>query len=272
MRSQKYKAQPTLSAEIIQAVEKYGTPKSGKGYIVALSPNSGNFVRMLVEQELRDRLMEMGWSIGKSIREVFGKAQQEEDLILCDDNIVSGSQAECQFLAWFNIPRDEWEPNQRSEHGIEDDALDERDLNLLRSMHLGIAVCRGSEAASDRLGPRLQSLGIGNFHGVYSAGDVTPENVDLSDPLKTFLGNVGRDVLAYCRYGASGGASSLSAEERTDCEGNSLGYSNAGGLLSTVYNVPVSTLTCLWCPGLFNGDPWMPLLIRRGYLQHLVLA
>ena len=68
---------------------------------------------MILEQEFKDDLEKNGWIVKKSINDVVDAAAPEDTLVLCDDNIVSGSQAECQFMAWFGIPRSDWGLNRK---------------------------------------------------------------------------------------------------------------------------------------------------------------
>lgn len=226
---------------------------------------------MLLEHELRAPLANNGWSIRKSLDEVFRYYKDGDCLLLCDDNIVSGSQAECQFLAWSNVPRDQWQPELRAEHGIFDNALDKDDIERLQQMPLAIAVCTGSFAANDRLSSCLPVLGYKAFRGVFLGEELRSPQLSLSPELERFLSEVGTSLLAYCRYGEHD-KSLLSAEKQDRCRADALGYDGARGLLATLFNVPTFTLTPLWCPGLFRNAPWMPLVIRRGYIRHLVLG
>lgn len=262
----------TLSSDLHKAIKNYGTPTSGQGYITALSPNSGNLVRMLIEQEIERELRLIGWEIKKSIEDVLEQSTDEHDLILCDDNSISGSQAECQFRAWFGVPRNEWPEDQRTERGVSDTPLSKAQQKRLASMNLAVAVSAGASDAEERLKTTLTELGVRNFRGLFSARDVTPRGLSLSSRLEAFLLTVGADLLASCRYKSDDGVSGLRPDDRAKCERDALGYNGARGLLCTAYNVPVSTLTPIWCPGFALGEPWMPLLVRRGYLEHLVVA
>jgi hypothetical protein len=94
----------------------------------------------------------------------------------------------------------------------------------------------------------------------------TDDNWSLN--LKTYLIEVGQSVLAWSKSHGE----TLSEADRAFCEANAFGYGGAGGLLATATNVPTSTVPALWCPGLHNGSPWMPLLIRQNKLKHLVLG
>jgi deoxynucleoside triphosphate triphosphohydrolase SAMHD1 len=109
---------------------------------------------MMLQQELTPTLREEGWEFAKSIADAFRKASPGDSVVLCDDNATSGSQAECQFMAWFGIPRDQWAEDQKQEQGINDVELDDRDKELARQMNIAVAVCAGGgETASFRKGP-----------------------------------------------------------------------------------------------------------------------
>lgn len=248
------------------------TEPKHRRFVCGLSPDSGNFVRMILEQELRDDLERNGWIIKKTIYDVFSEACPDDTVILCDDNMVSGSQAECQFMAWLGILRSDWAPDQKSEKGISDRAFDRRDQELFKAMRVGVAVCVGTQEADDRLRGKLASLGMTEFLGVAYSQPPRPTSLELSEHLRSFLAEVGADLLATCRYDKDDGIHSLRDEEKRPCLGNALGYGNKAGLVVTAFNVPVSTITALWCPGIARSMPWMPLALRRGYLQHLVLS
>jgi hypothetical protein len=51
-----------------------------------------------------------------------------------------------------------------------------------------------------------------------------------------------------------------------------IGYANAGALLVTSVSTPTGTITPLWQPGLYQGQPWMPLAIRTNKLRYLVIG
>jgi len=140
----------------------------------------------------------------------------------------------------------------------------------LQQMPLAIAVCTGS-AAKSPLSSRLTVLGYTAFRGIFLEEELRSQQISLSPDLERFLSEVGTSLLAYCWYGEHD-KNLLSAEKQDRCRANALGYDGARGLLATLINVPTSTLTPLWCPGLSKNAPWMPLVIRRGYIRHLVLG
>lgn len=241
-----------------------------QGFIAALSPDSGSNVRMVAEHELTDGLPK-GWMFAKSIREVFEVAKPGDTLVLCDDNVTSGSQAICQMKAWLGVDKSTWSDAERNEQGIEDAPFSGRDKDLFLSMRLSLVVASGSDDAQKNLETGFKTLGIQNFDGLAFAQSLKDKPRSLSAEMEKFLRDVGSSVLAWCRYGKTD-LSSLDKDELRNCASDSLGYSSARALMCTPLNVPTGTITAFWAPGYFNGEPWMPLLIRRGYLKKLVLA
>lgn len=258
-----------------RAIESFQHGQSGRrSFIAPLSPNSGNMMRMLLEQDLRSQLLSKGFTISHSITEVLGTANAEDSIFLCDDNVSSGSQSLAQFYRWSGKPRSAWPEDMRAETGIEDVALRENDAELLSKLKLGIVVCVQGQDANRNLKTGLEGLGIGEFLGIFSGENLASSAARfelMSDDLKDYLGEVGLSVLKHARRKEVSHEENEIALENA-CKRDSLGYSGAKGLLVTMFNVPTSTLPALWCPGLVHGDPWMPLFLRRGYLKHLVVA
>lgn len=260
-----------LSQGLMKAIKMAFPNGIKRGHIVALSPDSGSFVRAMWDQEQREQLSAQNWTVRKSIEEALQLYENGDSLLLCDDNMVSGSQADSQFLAWAGVPREEWPVEQRTEHGIFDSSLRAKELDLLKEVELAIAVCVGTSRAHERLLAKLQTLGFRNFKGVFAAQELNSRAPKLSDVLEGFLQDVGARTLAWCRHG-SRDFEKLSSEAKDACNLDALGYAKAKGLITTPFNTPTSTLTALWCPGFVGETPWMPLLMRRGYLKHLILA
>jgi hypothetical protein len=117
----------------------------------------------------------------------------------------------------------------------------------------------------------LNALGISKFDGLKISDEMTKPRI-FNPQLQSFLASVGKDVLAYARYSRTDGTVGLAPKERASCETDSRGYSGAGALLVTPFSVPTGTYPAFWCPGFFAGAAWMPLFIRRGYVDRLVLA
>ena len=61
------------------------------GFVVGLSPDSGNAVRTQLEHDLREPLGALGWQFRKTIRDVLDDAEAGDQIILCDDNVTRKS-------------------------------------------------------------------------------------------------------------------------------------------------------------------------------------
>lgn len=239
------------------------------GFIVGLSPDSGSNTRMLAEQELKNRLTG-SWTFKKSIRDVFSLAKPGDRLVLCDDNVTSGSQAICQLLAWMGVSESKWTKEQQREKGIERKPLDARDKELFLQMDLWLVTAAGTSRASDYLAREVPKIGISRFGGIHYDMEIGVTDADLS-LVEPFLKKVGTSLMIWNRFPGKA-AAQLARKDLNACRDDALGYSSARGLFCTPFNVPVGTLTPLWAPGIHEGEPWMPLLIRRGYVENLVLA
>jgi len=258
-----------LSELILGALAKIGL-QGCKGFITGLSPDSGNRVRTEIEHELSATLKNDGWVFKKTIRDVFSDAETNDRLVLLDDNVTSGSQAMCQFLAWAGVDRANWTSEQRAEVGIEQTPLSFRDMNALRSMRLSVVTALGTGLAHTTLAAELPKLGLDKFDGLEFGKEMRSEFA-LPPGLEDHMRAVGTSTLAWVRHGARD-PGQLSADQLAVCNRDALGYGGAKALVSTPLNVPVGTLTALWCPGFYRGEPWMPLLIRRGYIDKLIIA
>ena len=149
------------------ALAKTGGTKNERKYIAPLSPNSGQALRMLFEQEEKAFLDDEGWICCKTLQEALGRIQDGDLLVLCDDNASSGSQAECQVRAWLGSPRSDWAPELQSELGIEDRQLSPNDMTRFKQARIAIAVCAGTEEAQQRLASAYSALGVTKFEGTF---------------------------------------------------------------------------------------------------------
>jgi HD superfamily phosphohydrolase len=260
----------SLASATREIIDGFGPASGKRRFIVGLSPDSGNEVRIRLEHELRQALETAGWTFKKSLRDALDEAQADDELVLCDDNVTSGSQAICQFMAWLGVPEADWTVEQRLEQGIERTALSERDKELLKAIDTKIIVAAGTLQAKDALDLELGKLGLKSFKGLHYKNALSRTTTEL-DSVGELLQDIGCHVLAWARHRATD-LSSIGKEQLEACKRDALGYRGARALACTPMNVPAGTVTAFWCPGLYKGDAWIPLLIRRGYLQHLVLA
>jgi HD superfamily phosphohydrolase len=258
--------------ELVQLLEAgfQRVNKSGAGFIVGLSPDSGGNARTLAEQELKSTLEPHGWSFKKSIRDVFSVAKPGDCLVLCDDNVTSGSQALCQLMAWMGVPESKWSEEQKQERGIERTPLDKRDMELLAELDLWLVTAAGTPHGAEFLSAELPKIGLAKFKGLIYEMEISTSGGDL-DGLEPFLKDVGTSLMISNRH-PNKSKHNLSSKQLKACRNDAVGYGNAKGLFCTPFNVPVGTVSALWAPGVYKDEPWIPLLIRRGYIDRLVLA
>lgn len=140
----------------------------------------------------------------------------------------------------------------------------------LKKTSLHIIAAAGTQLGKDNLSRAATSLELTKFCGLSYARELR-KSASISSELENFLRDVGRHCIAWARYKVDD-IVDLTPEQLEDCEKDALGYSGARALISTPMNVPVGTLMALWCPGIYKNIPWSPLLIRRGYLQHLIMS
>ncbi len=132
-------------------------------------------------------------------------------------------------------------------------------------------VANASDEAARALESGFASLGIDRFRGLLFTQSLAATPVTVSPDLEAFLAEAGTSVLSWCRH-RTADLSALQPDELAACEQDALGYSGARALMCTPFNVPTGTFTAFWAPGYVNGEPWMPLLLRRGYLKRLILS
>jgi hypothetical protein len=124
-----------------------------------------------------------------------------------------------------------------------------------------------NHCAADLGIPESHSLG-GLVLEVEFHNELIPNRLRISDDLRRFLSKVGVDLLKRIRYGNG----VVNAQQQTALERDALGYGGHCSLIVTPFGSPSHTLTAFWCPGIFDGQPWLPLFLRRGYRKHLVFG
>lgn len=239
-----------------------------RAVVCGLTPNSGNQIRILLEQEAKGQLAAQGVVIEKSIEAALDRAAEGDVLILCDDNMGSGSQARCQLRAWMGVRKDTWPVSEQAEENVSFVPLTQERIEKFRAVRTAIAICVGNASSTLAVNETAVELGLNNFLGVSAAEE--GGQVELSPALEEFMSKVGTDLIAYRKYACN--SSDLAEDELAECARDALGYGNGRNLVATYLNVPTSTLTCFWHPGMFNGHPWMPFVIRRGYVTRLIVA
>jgi deoxynucleoside triphosphate triphosphohydrolase SAMHD1 len=235
--------------------------------VVGISPSSGSAVSTILDRTLKAS-PDSNINLCRELREALS-VETDRPLALVDDNASSGIQITAQFLSWLGEERSSWPAECRQEENLFMTPLASESIERLKRRPIHILLCAGKAAAEERLSEILADRGFTQFNGLSFAHDIQME-FDWPVALKDYLSAVGTSLLAWCRHKKD--PDELTGPERLECAEKSFGYENAGGLTATSTNVPTSTVTPLWSPGIYRGNPWMPLLIRQNKLRHLVVA
>jgi HD superfamily phosphohydrolase len=191
-------------------------------------------------------------------------------ILLADDNASSGVQSAAQLFAYAGIDRGMRPAELAGEDGLYEHTLEPEEVGSLSARRFAIVVAAGLDDADTRTRGAAQELGFDHFEGV-KYGKQIAHNLQWPPELQDYLSGVGRELLAY-RYGRCVYAELGDEALAKRCEDRSFGYAGRGGIMVTHGNVPSSTVTALWQPGLFKRRPWTPLFVRRGLLKDLVLG
>jgi deoxynucleoside triphosphate triphosphohydrolase SAMHD1 len=233
--------------------------------VVAFTPSSGSEIRNWLSKELGSDNVRIQFPT--DLKGAL-KVGTTNTIVFVDDNVSSTVQARAQFLSLMGVPRCQWPEECRAEDNVFSE-IDSELITPFRERNIYLFVCAGVAGAEKKLQDCLQHYGYTNFRKLRVAKPID-NSVNWDPELKAFLTSVGQEVLAWGWFRKPFG--DLMPTEKADCEEHAFGYANAGGLVTTTLNVPTSTVTALWHPGLYRGQPWMPLVLRTNKLQHLVVA
>ena len=233
--------------------------------VVSFSPTSGTQIYSWLRQELR---ADKNFRFPADATAALLDGKDDEPIVFVDDNASTGVQARAQFLNFIGIPKSKWPAECQNEDSLYSSlsaaaqaALKKRDIYLL--------VSAGSARANDVISGCLRDNGYQNFKGLKFAESLGG-TYSWPAPLKRFLSDVGRSAFAWSHFRKR--LPKLTKAQRTRCNDNAFGYANAGGLIATLQSVPTGTVTALWCPAIYNGQPWMPLILRANRLKDLVVG
>jgi deoxynucleoside triphosphate triphosphohydrolase SAMHD1 len=234
-------------------------------HVVPLAGTSAHIVLELLRQEDRARLKALGFKDYHSIHEMLGVAKPGDVVVFVDDNVSSGTQFSAQLLRWVGLQEASPSAAVRAEDGIESFELSPNARKLLAQLDLRLATCVGKSESEGSVRKLLESAGRAlSFGGLrFGKALAEPGTAPLESGFRKYLDDVGTQCLRYVR--------GPDADEMT-CRTDSLGYGGSEGRTVTLLNVPTSTYTAFWCPGIVDGEPWFPLFIRRGYAEKLVVA
>jgi len=218
------------------------------------------------------------------LRAVLLPQSQVRTIVFLDDCLVTGTQAWhifSELLGIWNRPP-KYEPT----------ALSATELACLRERRIVLAAALGTDFARHRLNEFFRSQGID--HEVRFArtvpllsesgvADLAEQRLfdaskSLNDPVRQLADPIfcpwaridhperwkeARDFcndVGYALLEPISAASGWSDDRR---RGSGLGYSGLQGKLVFSHNVPRSTLTLLWAPGVYGGRSWVPLFPAR---------
>lgn len=231
--------------------------------LVPLSSSSGGSVSAMVRKDLPH-----GMVPAVSMVDALGMAGRP--ILMVDDNAVSGVQSAAQLHSFLEGDPATWPVDLRGEDGLFSRLSDDQAYEF-RARRVGIAVAVGAERAGTRLDEAAACLGLVSWGGLH-VGETLAAGLKWEPALKTFLTHVGRDLLAMRRSGCLFNDLEDGSDDREYCRARGFGFGNHGGITITNHNVPASTVTALWQPGVLRGRPWIPLFMRRGRFADLTLA
>ncbi len=232
------------------------------------SPNSGNFIGMLFEQDAQDSLKKRGHEFCRNFAELDRalEADKGRTVVFVDDQFASGSQACAQLYQWSGTQRDEWPEDLRGERNIDLTEPSNRFKEFLRQGKVVLAFLYGTEDGRAAIKGVAADLKFSTV--AVEFGEELPSKTSLLSPeMKSFLESVGVEILRHCRRNLV-----PDAKITETCKRDALGYGGKASLIVTPYNAPSHAITAFWCPGKFRDLPWVPLFLRRGYRKHLVIG
>jgi HD superfamily phosphohydrolase len=250
-------------AGVIEALELQGQQNVA---ICRFSPNSGNLIGMLFEQDERSALEEHGHKFCRDFNDLDSALADHPDrpIVFVDDQFGTGGQAEAQLRQWLGEPRSTWPENIRDEQNIYNTSLTDRTRSALTANKVTLAFLFGTDEGKKRIERVAKDIGFSHL-SVVSNKLLTGETANLPASLRVFLSLVGESLLTGIRKAAEPPAVAATKND-------ALGYSGTASIILTQFNVPSNVITAFWCTGMFGEVPWVPLFIRRGYLKHLVLS
>lgn len=239
--------------------------------VCRFSPNSGNFTGMILEQERRDEYETKGHIFVRSLSELEIELARERKRAPCvvfvDDQFATGGQAEAQLRQWSGMSRDLWPERLQGEQNIEVSALRPSTRRHFEKGSIALAFVFGTDAGKARIENVARELGFDGLQASFH-NSLPSRRPHMSEPMRRFLTEVGTELLKRVRYGNA----VVTPEHMAALRSDALGYGGEASVIMTLFNAPSHAITALWCPGVFAGQPWLPLFLRRGYRKHLVLG
>lgn len=254
-----------------KAIQKVAT--SGKWFASPLSLSSG----MQIRTSVRDSISIENVTFVSSPTEAVDRAAAESgNVLIFDDNIASGTQAKRQMSILFGLEDAPDEKNYFSDH------FNAAQKAFLKNNGLSFSFASAYQGGISELKDFLCAQGL-TKETVNVSFDKPLEETSLtgklSPELTDFLKKVGHQVLGQ-RFEQEG-----KSDPYDEAEPHALGYSGLQSAYAHFLNVPTTTITALWCPGMVLNTvcyslhetrevkiPWLPLLLRSKHAKYLVLG
>jgi len=260
-----------ITSDARDAIQKIAT--HGTWFASPLSLSSGMQLRTNIRDSIELKNVTFVSSPSKAIKHA---ASEEGKVLLIDDNIASGTQAKKQISILFGKEEAPHEKNYFSEK------LNTEEIAFVRENGIAFAFAAAYQEGVNELKRFVgeqkveQDLVRVEFG---KALENTNVGSKLTPSLKDFLSKVGRQVLAE-RFEREGKDNPMS-----EAETHALGYSGLQSAYAHSLNVPTTTLTAFWCPGVvsnsvrFSADetkelsmPWLPLFLRSKHTKYLAIG
>jgi HD superfamily phosphohydrolase len=212
------------------ALVPLGDPKDSGGIVAYLAQDTGMHAKSLDEALAEGR-----------------------PLVLVDDCIGSGQQADDILADWFGEPKGE------SLHEGKRLTLSERQQLQLKQIPIGFVFCTGLTTGITRLQKQCDDHALNTKIYVRFTDRELPslfdEDLVTDEAHPAFVSRckeIGNAILAATHP----------TWELAKLTERSLGYGNKGLLITFPFNTPTQTLTCLWAGGVYNNLNWIPLIPR----------
>jgi HD superfamily phosphohydrolase len=247
-----------LEEELKKAIDKIilKTSKIGITYLGGAADSGARFnyyVRNVLEKYHLENPKEISDSL----------ILDSETLVLYDDNINSGLQL-LNIFAELLDEKDKLGKKDRLEEKHVSPLATNEAKQKLKDVPIYIIYIVGTSGVerkikkllSESLGFKKENINISIYkefseeEKIFTGRD-SNFNHDKKKELRDFLVETGKKL--------------LKAEGKKDekIESCNLGYANAEAMVVFPYNIPTMTITALWCNGVVDGIPWIPLAERR---------
>ena len=266
-----YMERGDITSDARDAIQKIAA--DGEWFAGPLSLSSG----MALRTAMRDSIELTNVTFVSSPSGAIERAAFEGGkVLLIDDNIASGTQAKRQISILFGK---EEAPNEKNYFS---DKLSAEQIAFVRENGIAFAFAAAYQDGVNELTRFVgeqqvkQDLIRVEFGKALEDTNVASK---LTHDLKCFLSEVGRQVLAQ-RFEREGKDNPVSEAEK-----HALGYSSLQSAYAHSLNVPTTTLTAFWCPGVVSNSvrysadetrdftmPWLPLLLRSKHTKYMAIG